>query len=104
MQMIFEQLVLALVGAIAILAALLILGVSIWQKEKIERTNAGFYARIVITPILLLITIALYIQGEFNSDVLFIVITSLVPIIFCTDWTKLERKQKDENISEIKNG
>lgn len=103
MQMIIGQLVVAVIAAIAILATIIILGASIWQREKIERTNAGYYARVIVTPILLLITAYLYIQGQLNSDIFLVAIFSLVPIIFCTDWTKLERKEKSENGPEIPN-
>jgi hypothetical protein len=101
MQVSIENLAIAVIGAIVIIVVLLIFGISIGYKENIERTNIGFYARVIITPILLIIVTYLYIQGQLNLDTLFFAIFWwLIPVIFCTDWSKIQRKQKPENEKE----
>jgi hypothetical protein len=81
----------AFVFAIAILLMVILLGVGVAYREEIEKSRISFYARTIITPLLLLATVYWYLQGTLNSDVLFIAITSLLPILFCTDWGQLRR-------------
>ncbi|MFW9810486.1 MAG: hypothetical protein ACFFE6_14000 [Candidatus Thorarchaeota archaeon] len=97
MQLIFESLLIAVIGAIAIIIVLILIGVSIGYKEEIERKNIGLYARAIIIPIFLVATVFLYIQGQLGSDILFLSIVWLLPVIFCTDWKKLGRTRKSDD-------
>lgn len=97
MQLSVEHLAIAIIVPIVIIAVLLVFGLSIGYREKIERMNIFHYARIIITPVLLITVIYLYIQGQLNSDTLFQAIIWLVPVILCTDWSKILRKLNSED-------
>ena len=81
--------------AIAILFFILLLGVGVAYRDEIGRTNISFYARVIITPLLLFVSVFLYVQGALNPDILFIGIICLLPILLCTDWSQV-RKTKIE--------
>ena len=100
MQLSIENLLIALVTPIVIIVVLLAFGISIGYRESIERTNIGFYTRVILTPLLLIAITLLYIQGYLNSDTLFIAIIWLGPVILCTDWSKISRKRNSEGEKE----
>jgi len=101
MQVPLEHLLIAVIGAIAIVFVLLILGLSIGYREKIEESGIIMYARIIGTPILIVVAIYFYLQGAFGSDVFFITIVWLLPVLLCADWTKLwgEREPSSERVT-----
>lgn len=103
MQVILERVLFAVVGAIAIIIVLAILGVSIAYREEIVKRNIDTYARIIVVPASLVATIYFYIQGLLGPDILFIAIVWLVPILLCMDWPKLWRTQKADNLQETSN-
>lgn len=91
MQVILERLLIAVIGAIAILIVLILLGLSFGYREEFERSKLVFYARFIGTPILIFVTVYLYIQGWLDSDALFFAIVWLIPVILCTDWKKPQK-------------
>jgi NADH:ubiquinone oxidoreductase subunit 6 (subunit J) len=62
MQVLLEHLLIAVIGAIAIIFVLLIFGLSIGYREKIEGSGIITYARIIVTPLLIIATIYFYLQ------------------------------------------
>lgn len=102
MQVILERLLIAAIGAIAILIVLILLGVSIGYREEFERSRIILYARFIVTPILMFVTAYLYVQGQLDSETLFFVIMWLLPVILCTDW-KRARLPLDADQKPLKN-
>ncbi len=89
MESLLENLLLAFVGAIAILIVIILLGVGVGYRDEIRRRGVDIYARVVITPLLLFASVYLYLQGVLTPDTLFIAVVWLLPVILCTDWSRL---------------
>jgi len=103
MQVVLELVFFAVAMAILIIVVLAVLGVSVSYREEIVRRKIDTYARIIVTPALLVVTIYLYIQGILNSDALFMSIVFLLPILLCTDWPKLQSIRKADSAQETEN-
>jgi hypothetical protein len=89
MESLLENLLFAFVGAIAILIVIILLGVGVGYRDEIRRRGIDIYARVVITPLLLFVSAYLYLQGVLTPDTLFIAVVWVLPVIFCTDWSRL---------------
>lgn len=97
MQVLFERLLVAVIGAIAIIIVMIIFGVSIGYREEIERRNLDTYVKVTIIPLFILATIYLYMTEQLSSDIFFLALIWLFTIILCTDWTKLRRNRISES-------
>jgi len=96
MQMLIENLVFAFVGAIAILIVILLLGVGVGYRDAIIKRRIDIYARVIMIPLFLFVTVYLYLQGILAPDAIFIALVWLVPIILCTDWSRLRGTNKEQ--------
>ena len=100
MQLLIERLLIAVLGAVLIIVSLLLLGVSIGYRDEFKRRNIDIYARIITGVFLSIITVYLYLSENFDSDILFIGIIWVLPVLLCTDWKGL-RDNANENIEDI---
>jgi hypothetical protein len=97
LQLILEEILVAVITAIAIIVVMIIFGVLIGYREEIERRNIDTYVKVIGTPILILVTIYLYIRGSLGSDILLISMTWFLLIILNVDWKKIRVSQESGN-------
>lgn len=97
LQLILEEILVAVITAIAIIVVMIIFGVLIGYREEIERRNIDTYVKVIGTPILILVTIYLYIRGLLGSDILLISMTWFLFVILNIDWKKVRTSQEVGN-------
>jgi predicted permease len=97
LQLILEEILVAVITAIAIIVVMIIFGVLIGYREEIERRNIDTYVKVIGTPILILVTIYLYIRGSLGSDILLISMTWFLFVILNIDWKKVRTSQEVGN-------
>jgi len=93
MQLPIENLIFAFVGAITILIMILLLGLGIGYRDAIIKRRIDIYARVILIPLFLFATLYLYLQGVLTPDALFIAVVWLIPVILCTDWSRLRKRK-----------
>lgn len=101
-QTIFDRILIAFLGAGFILLILILIGVSLSYRDQIRKNRGFLLGRTAFLIFVVVFGIYLLIQEEFSTDILFVVLVWILPIILCTDWKAIWRKGPPEPVDEMR--